>query len=59
MIGECDLETIGVPSILRVMSSVVSLVRMLPTFDFRCEVNTVCGSGTGHGQITEVELLKP
>jgi hypothetical protein len=55
VMGECDLETIGLPSTLRVIRSVAPLVRMLPTFDLR----TPCdGSGTGHGQITEAEVLK-
>ncbi len=55
MMGECDLETIGLPSTLRVIRSVAPLVRMLPTFDLR----TPCdGSGTGHGQITQAEVLK-
>jgi hypothetical protein len=36
----CDLETIGVPSILRVILNTAALVRMLSTFDLSCEENT-------------------
>ena len=46
----CDLETIRVPSMFNVIHSTVSLPRMLPTLDLSC--------GTGHGQITQAELLK-
>jgi hypothetical protein len=40
VMGECDLEAvIGVPCILRVIRSVSTLARMLPTFDLSCEEN--------------------
>jgi hypothetical protein len=36
----CDLETVGVTSIFRVMCSDGNLVRMLSTLDLSCEENT-------------------
>ena len=36
----CDLESIGVPSILSVIHNTTSLVRMLSTFDLICEENS-------------------
>ena len=35
--GECDLETIGVPSKLSVMSKSTVLLRMFPVLDLRYE----------------------
>ena len=35
----CDLEAIGDPSILRVIRNVADFVRILSTFDLRCEEN--------------------
>ena len=35
----CDLETIGTPSILRVIHNTAVLTRMMPTFDLSCEEN--------------------
>jgi hypothetical protein len=35
--GECDLEDIGTPSILRFIRSTVTLVMMLPSLDLRWE----------------------
>ncbi len=40
--GVCDLESIGSPSILRVIHNVAVLTRMMTTFDVRCEENTEC-----------------
>ncbi len=42
MMGECDLETVGTPSILRVIHKSGDLTRMMSTFDLMCEENTVC-----------------
>ncbi len=39
MMGECDLETLGVPSISSVIHNDAALVRMLPIFDLSCEEN--------------------
>ena len=39
VMGECDLEDIGVPSTLRVIRSVPALARMLTTFDLIGEEN--------------------
>ena len=51
----CDLETIGVPSILSVIRHDTVLTRMSPTFDLSSE------SGTDHGCVEEasdeVELV--
>jgi hypothetical protein len=41
VIGECDLESIGVPSIFRIIRSDTVKTRMLPTLDLRCEENVV------------------
>jgi hypothetical protein len=40
VMGECDLESISSPSILRLIRNTAPLVRMLPTFDLSCEENT-------------------
>jgi hypothetical protein len=37
----CDLEDVGVPSIITLIRKVSVLVRMSPTFDLRCEEDTV------------------
>ena len=39
MMGECDLEVIGVPSIFKLISKTAALVRMLTTFDLSSEEN--------------------
>ncbi len=36
----CDLEDIGCQSIFKVIRSDVTLVRMLPTLDLICDMNT-------------------
>ena len=50
----CDLESLGTPSTLRVIHNTVVLVRMLSTFDLRCEENTVHLKWNW----SQVELLK-
>ncbi len=40
VMGECDLEAIGTPSIFKLIRSVGVLVRMLSTSDLSCEENT-------------------
>jgi hypothetical protein len=40
VMGECDLEPIGTPSIFNVIRSATSLTRMLSILDLRCEENT-------------------
>jgi hypothetical protein len=40
VMGECNLEAIGAPSIFNVMHSAAGLVRMLPTLDLNCEENS-------------------
>ena len=40
VMGECDLDDKGTPSMLRLTRSVSTLSRMLPTFDLICEENT-------------------
>ncbi len=39
MMGECDLEDIGDPSISSVIHNDADLVRMFPTFDLISEEN--------------------
>ena len=39
VMGECDVETIGVPSTSSVIRNAAALVRMLSTFDLSCEEN--------------------
>jgi hypothetical protein len=37
----CDVESIGTPSLLKIIRSDSSLVRMFPTFILNCEENVV------------------
>ena len=39
MMGECDLDATGAPSIFNIIRSAAALARMLPTFDLSCEEN--------------------
>ena len=39
VMGECDLEGIGDPSIFNIIRSATALVRMWPTLDLSCEEN--------------------
>jgi len=39
VMGECDLEAIGAPSILKLIRIAAALARMSPTFDLSCEEN--------------------
>ena len=39
VMGECDLEAIGAPSICNVIRSAAALARMLPTLDLSYEEN--------------------
>ncbi len=41
VMGECDLEGTGDPSIFKLTSKTVVLVRMLSTLSLTCEENTV------------------
>jgi hypothetical protein len=42
VMGECDLDVMGVPSKFSVIRKDVVLARMLPPHDLNCEENTVC-----------------
>ena len=39
MMGECDFDAIGAPSILRLIRSAAALARMLATLELSCEEN--------------------
>jgi hypothetical protein len=39
VMGECDLEAIGAPSIFKLIRKAAALARMFPTFDRSCEKN--------------------
>jgi hypothetical protein len=39
VMGECDLEDVGVPSIFKTIHSAATFQRMLSTLDLRCEEN--------------------
>ncbi len=52
----CDLDTIDVSSILRLLRNTAVLERIFPTLDLSCEKNTHDGNGTGW--IAQAELLK-
>jgi hypothetical protein len=63
VMGECDLDVIGVPSNLNVIRKVTVLGRVRSTFPLSCEENRVVkrtphdGSGTDHGHVGQPELL--
>ena len=54
----CDLDVTGAPSIFKIIRSVVALARIFPILDLICEENAGDGSGTNHGDVAQVELLK-
>jgi hypothetical protein len=41
VMGECDLEAIGIPLMFNVIHSAADLARMFPTLDLTCEENAV------------------
>ena len=53
-----DAHDVGAPSILRVIHNDAALAMMLPTSIWNVRRTPHDCSGTGHGQITEGELLK-
>ncbi len=48
----------GAPSKLSVIRKAAALARARPTFALICEEKPRGGSGTGHGQVVQAELLK-
>ena len=53
----CDLDTTGTPSIFKIISSISTLSRILPIFDFNWEENVHGDSGNVHCLNSQGELL--
>jgi hypothetical protein len=53
-----DRDTKGVSSMFKVIRSPAVLTRMLPILDLSVRRTPRDGSGTGHGHVTETEIIQ-